>query len=143
VRDALDRARSYRDAVARLSAAPLLAPAILAVAGATAGEACVVERTAGAAEVRRLEGGRLCATNHALSAALEGRSIDYDAGSSVARLAALSAGRRPGTVRAALAALAPTVREGLTQHQVVMRAADGLLVVRVPGQRARRFRLRS
>jgi hypothetical protein len=143
VRDALDLDRSYERAVARLSDAPLLAPTILTLAGARSGEGCVVERAAGAAALRRLTAAGLCATNHALAGPFAGRSIDYDAGSSLARLAALAGAcdlRPPATPRAALAALGPTVREELTQHQVVMRAADGLLVVRVPGQRARRVR---
>jgi hypothetical protein len=144
VRDALDHARNYDEAVARLSAAPLLAPAILAIAGATRGEGCVVERSASGFAIRPLDlesRGAVCATNHYLAPGLAGRSVDYDAGSSFARLPAVAARARGARdVASALAALAPTVQEPLTQHQVVMRAADGLCVVRVPGQRARRVR---
>jgi len=144
VRAALDHARTYDEAVARLAAAPLLAPAILAIAGPARGEGCVVERSARGVALRPLDRkvrGAVCATNHYLAPGLAGRSVDYDAESSFARLPAVAA-RAHGArdVASALAALAPTVRDGLTQHQVVMRAADGLCVVRVPGQRARRVR---
>lgn len=145
VRDALDHARSYEEAVTRLARSDLLAPAILAVAGPARGEGCVVERSARGFALRRLDRtvcGVVCATNHYLAAGLAGRSVDYDEGSSLARLPAVAAQARGARdVRSALAALAPAVRDELTQHQVVMRAADGLCVVRVPGQRARRVRV--
>jgi hypothetical protein len=74
-------------------------------------------------------------TNHYGSAELRGRSVDYDGGDTLVRLGAVTRGlgaRTPEAVDAALEVLAPAVR-GHTQHQAVMRAAEGLLAVRVPG----------
>lgn len=139
VRDALDHARTFAEATERLRRTPLLAPVLLALAGPRRGEAVAVERTACGAELRRPLGGALCLANHYQAAGLSGASVDYDAGGSAARLALLERGLErtaPSDARAALRLLAPAVRAE-TQQQVVMRARDGLLVVRVPGERAR------
>ncbi|HET7753269.1 MAG TPA: C45 family peptidase [Anaeromyxobacteraceae bacterium] len=135
VRHALERARDFDGAVTLLRDVPLLAPVLLTVAGIRAGEACVLERSARAAGVRRCAGGAVCVTNHYASPELGGRSVDYDAGDTLVRLEAVTTGlatRAPSGVDDALAVLAPAVR-GHTQYQAVMRAADGLLAVRVPG----------
>ena len=58
VRDALDHARTFSEATERLRRAPLLAPVLLALAGPRRGEAVVVERTAGGAELRLATAGR-------------------------------------------------------------------------------------
>jgi hypothetical protein len=139
VRDALERASDFRAAVASLRDARLLAPVLLTVAGVRAGEACVLERTVRSAGVRlaagSTEAGDVCVTNHYACAELRGRSVDYDAGDTLVRLGAVTAGLATGApsgVDEALEVLAPAVR-GHTQHQAVMRAAEGLLAVRVPG----------
>ncbi len=139
VRDVLDHARTFADATERLRQVPLLAPVLLAVAGPRRGEAVVLERTADGAELRRPRGGALCLANHYQAPGLAGASIDYDRGGSAGRLAVLERGlahTAPADAGAALRLLAPAVRAE-TQQQVVMRARDGLLVVRVPGERAR------
>ncbi|GEJ56175.1 hypothetical protein AMYX_09160 [Anaeromyxobacter diazotrophicus] len=143
VREALERSGSFADAVERLRAAPLLAPALLALAGPRRGEAVVVERTPRGGALRRLEEGALSVANHYEAAGLAGQCVDYDAGGSAARKAILVRGlarAAPRDARAALWLLAPAVRPE-TQQQAVMRAGDGLLVVRAPGERARRIDL--
>jgi hypothetical protein len=137
VRDALEAAKTFEAAVARLRNARLLAPVLLVVAGVRAGEACVLERS-----VRPRPGdgassnaGDVCVTNHYRSQPLRGRSVDYDAGDTLVRLEAVTGGLAalaPADVAGALEVLAPAVR-GHTQHQAVMCAAEGLLAVRVPG----------
>jgi len=139
VRDALDHARTFAEATERLRRAPLLAPVLLALAGPRRGEAVVLERTACGAELRRPLEGALCLANHYQAAGLARASVDYDEGGSSARLALLERGlarSAPADAGAALRLLAPAVRPE-TQQQVVMRARDGLFVVRVPGERAR------
>lgn len=138
VRDALERAADFESAVAMLRQAPLLAPVLLTVAGVRPGEACIIERSPRSAGLRRCApsaAGSVCVTNHYASAELHGRSVDYDAGDTLVRLAAVTSGlaqRAPAEVAEAFAVLAPAVR-GHTQHQAVMRAAEGLVAVRVPG----------
>jgi hypothetical protein len=135
VRDALERAPDYEAAVALLRDVRLLAPVLLTVAGVRPGEACVVERTPRSSGVRRCGDGRVCVTNHYDAPELRGRSVDYDAGDTVVRLRTVTGGLAaslPSGVAEALEVLSPAVR-GHTQHQAVMRAADGLLAVRVPG----------
>jgi hypothetical protein len=141
VRDALERAADFEAAVAMLRDAPLLAPVLFTIAGVRPGEACIVERSTRAAGVRRCSpssAGSVCVTNHYASAELHGRSVDYDAGDTLVRLAAVTHGlaqRAPASEADAFAVLATAVR-GHTQHQAVMRAAEGLLAVRVPGGEA-------
>jgi len=139
VRDALDHARTFAEAAEWLRRAPLLAPVLLAVAGPRRGEAVVLERTTGGAELRHPLDGALCLANHYQAPGLTGASVDYDEGGSSARLALLERGlarAAPANPGAALRLLGPAVRPE-TQQQVVMRARDGLLVVRVPGERTR------
>lgn len=143
VREALEQSGSFADAVDRLRAAPILTPALVALAGPRRGEAVVLERTARGCAVRRLEEGVLSVANHYEAAGLAGQCVDYDAGGSATRKAILVRGlarAAPRDARAALCLLAPAVRPE-TQQQAVMRAGDGLLVARAPGERARRVDL--
>jgi hypothetical protein len=143
VREAVERAPDFDAAVAMLRRSRLLAPVLLTVAGVRPGQACVIERAPRSAGVRWCAdapadvcaAGTVCVTNHYGSAELRGRSVDYDGGDTLVRLGAVTRGlgaRTPEAVDAALEVLAPAVR-GHTQHQAVMRAAEGLLAVRVPG----------
>jgi hypothetical protein len=139
MRDVLDHARTFEEAVERVRRVRLLSPVLVTLAGTRQGEGVVVERAPLGAALRSMVRADLCVANHYLTRRFAGECVDYDDGGSLDRQASLerSAARHQGnTVHDAFAVLAPNVRP-TTQQQTVMRASDGLLVVRVPGGRAR------
>jgi len=143
MRDVLDRARTFDEAVERVGRARLLSAALVTLAGTRPGEAVVVERAPCAAALRWKGRGDLCVANHYLSARFAQQSVDYDEGGSFERQQSLerSTASQPGlSVRDALEVLVPNIRP-TTQYQAVMRAEDGLIVVRVPGGRAHAIKI--
>jgi hypothetical protein len=138
VRTALDECEDYSAAVSLLSSIPLLSPVLFSVAGVRPGEAVVIERGPNEHVVREQQAGSVCVTNHYASD--EYRQEDAASADSEKRLAALDRGTRrsaPSDPSAAFRLLSrPLFLREETQHQVVMSAAEGTLVVRVPGRRA-------
>ena len=139
VRRALEEARDFGEAVAFLSEVPLLAPALLSVAGARPGEGLVIERTATGHAHRRMEGGVVGVTNHYLTEGHRGENVDLSAEDTLERFAALRSAplARVADVGAALGLLSrPDILRDRTQVQVAMCAATGALAVQVPGEPA-------
>ena len=142
VRQALDHAATFADAVRHLSRTPLLAPVMFTVAGTAPGEGVVIERTPDRAVVRRMEddGAPVCLTNHYVSDDLIDSNEGIEEIDTVERLDALERGLADNVVHDAHAALKLLSHKSLmsliTAHQVVARPRDRMFVVRVPGQRA-------
>ncbi len=140
VRLALDEARDFGDVVRRLSRTALLSPVLFTVAGVRQGEAVVIERGPDDYAHRNLEGGKLLVTNHYRCAEYEDDNVDLDELDTVERLACLQRSLGGSTALEPAEALRLLAHRDLagptTQHHVVLGAADGTLVVRVPGRRA-------
>ncbi|MEI7706114.1 MAG: C45 family peptidase [Deltaproteobacteria bacterium] len=138
VRMALDECEDYRSCVDLLSTLPLLSPVLFAVAGIRRGEAVIIERTPGDFVLREPRRGSVCVTNHYASD--DYRQDGLDTADSEERLSTLERSTRRSPPRdpgAALRLLSrPLFLRAETQHQVVMSAAAGTLVVTVPGQEA-------
>ncbi|MEI8257970.1 MAG: C45 family peptidase [Deltaproteobacteria bacterium] len=140
VRQALDHAKSFDAAVKHLRSAKIIAPVLFTVSGTRSGEGVVIERSAETSAARKLDDGSVCVTNHYVSRTRRHSNTDLGVLDTEARLEHLH--QHAGNVDDSSGALrllaSKTLLAENTQHQVVMRAADGLLVVKVPGGRARR-----
>jgi acid ceramidase len=140
VRQALDHAATFADAVRHLSRTPLLAPVMFTVAGTAPGEGVVIERTPDRAVFRRMGDSPVCVTNHYVSDDLIDSNEGIEEIDTAERLDALERGLATNVVHDAKAALKLLSRKSLmseiTAHQVVARPHDGMCVVRVPGQKA-------
>ncbi len=136
VREVLDRAESYEDAVNTLRTATVASSSLVMVAGVEPGQMCVVERTPTQSVVRRPENGFLVMTNAyqalgsvELSNLAEPQTPDCKRRNETA--ARLLAGRRPASVEDAFVVLNHEgVRDRKTSQQMVF--FDGMvdLVVR-------------
>lgn len=140
-RQVFDECQTFDAAVEYLRDVPLMAPVLFTVAGIGQGLGVVIERTPDDAVVRRMMGGApVCVTNHYVSDELIDANLGIEQIDTVERLEALERGLAGSVVHDAPAALKILCRRALqsdiTVHTVAMRAADGTLVVRVPGQRA-------
>ena len=143
VRHALDSCKSFDQAVRYLRSVPLISPVLFAVAGTKAGEGVVIERGPDDYAVRKMDGACVTVTNHYQSEAFEDDNLDPDELSdmlSPERDAGLRANGGCRTVRDTAAAFRVLSRSRVilanTQHQVVMGAAQPMLQVRLPGERA-------
>jgi predicted choloylglycine hydrolase len=142
IRETLERARDFDDAVLRLSSAPLTADCLLMVTGTRAGELVVIERTSTRAELRTAENGLLVATNDYRAmpgeVAMDGSgSLAQTADGRYRRALSLCLAHAPKDATAALAILADDkVGMDMTVQQMVFRAATGEAVVRDPKERS-------
>lgn len=141
VRQVLDEARDFAAAVRFLKAQPLLAPVLFTVAGTKNDERVVIERGTDTWAVRKPASAQAptLTTNHYLSREFQAENLDLSEMDTLQRMEALETrtGRaQPGDAGECFRLLsAGDVLRPDTQHQVVMRARDGLMVVRVPGER--------
>lgn len=135
LREVLETARDFDEAVARLASVPLTADCLLLVTGVRAGELVVVERTSTRAALRRAEDGLLIVTND--YRAMPGEvathadgTLALTADTRYRRAQALCRARPPRSADEALAVLSdPGVRMDMTVQQMSFRAATGELVV--------------
>jgi hypothetical protein len=139
VRRAFDTAADFEEAVTQLKSIALVAPVLFTVSGVKRGEGVVIERSAETAKVRKIEDGAVCVTNHYVTGKLGRSNRDLEGMDTEPRLGHLEG--NVATVSDGASALRLLSSKVLlrddTQHQVAMRAKDGLLVVRVPGERAK------
>jgi hypothetical protein len=139
LRNVLERARTYDEALATLRAAPLPSDSLLLLTGTRAGEHVVIERTPSRSAVRRGESGSTCVTNGY-------RQLPISAGEPRSEILATSCGRLeriesllaqagPRTPEVCFEYLNdPAVRMQITVQQMVFRAASGDYWVRVPAE---------
>jgi hypothetical protein len=137
LRELLEEAASFREAVDELARRPIATDALLLVTGIAPGEMAVIERTPTRAAVRGPQNGVLVVTNDYRDLPI------WSAGRPAlgAGLAATACGRfdracelvRPGRVQDVSAAMAvlrdPQVVLGITVQHMVLRARDGLVHV--------------
>jgi hypothetical protein len=147
VRLALDERKTFAEAVRYLSVVPLLSPVLFTVAGTKPGEAVTIERGPDDYFQRKRDDGLACTANHYVSDVYESENVDLDETSSIERYDQLDERLgRSSTMTAAEALKVLSkgwVNDGSTQHRVVMSAAEGLLVVQIPGRTAVSVPLRS
>ena len=137
LRSVLEEARSFDEAVATLSGAPLTSDCLLLVTGTRAGELVVIERTPSRHAIRRAQFGFVCVTN-------DYQQIDANTGGSTSellttschrfqRIGALIRQEPPDCPQACFHYLNdPGVRMRITVQQMVFRAASGGYWLRVP-----------
>lgn len=140
VRNVLDGARTFGEAVTELSTNLLVSPVLLMVTGTRDGEAVVIERGVNSYATRRARSGApLLLTNHYLApGAVDENVEDVEeimwSGSRLERLGTLLDSATPRTAAEAFAVLdAEGIRMDETQQQVVLSAAEGSMTLRVPG----------
>ena len=144
VRQVCDNAPSYAAAVKALQEVPLLAPALFMVTGCAGNEAVVIERTPHEYATRRLgSAAMLGVTNHYASPAFLQDNISaseesfIDTTERLRVLREILAPRPKMTAKLALKVLScEALFSDITQHQVVMVPATGVMTVDVPGRAA-------
>ncbi len=136
LREVLETARSFDEAVERLTRTPVASDSLLLVTGVRPGERVVVERAPSRAAQRRCEQGPLIVTNSY-------RALSGEAGAASAlartactrfqRASALLQARPPGSAEDCFAVLEdPAVRMEITVQHMVLCAATGAVQVRLP-----------
>lgn len=140
VRMVLDDCKTFKSAVRFLSDVSLLSPVLFTLAGTKPGEAITIERGPDDYAHRRHGQGLAITTNHYVCEEFEDDNVDQDETSSLERFEQLDAKLAAQTRMTPDEALKALSKEWLndanTQHRAVMSAAEGLLKVQVPGQRA-------
>lgn len=138
LRDVLDTARNFDEAVARLQDTPLASDSLLLVTGTNQGEMVVVERTPNREAVREAEDGIIVATNdyHALSTECHAAAVATLADTSCSRFKRAShllRQYRPTTVDGCYSILLDDqVRMNMTVQSMVLSARRSLVDVRLP-----------
>ncbi len=116
-----------------------MSPVLFTVAGTRAGEAVVIERCPEDYAHREPEDGVVCVTNHYVTDEYEDDNADLDELDTVERPECLEDALEARKSMDPAKALRILGHDDLlgddTQHQVVMRPADGTLVVKVPGSK--------
>lgn len=136
LRETLEEARDFDDALRRLAETPIVADAILTVAGVEQGELAVVERTPTRASVRRPESRRfVLGTNDYRSFELGGRGtlpgLSESASTRYACADRMLSEAVPKDAEECLAILSHRdVIMGITLQQIVMDVRTGAVVVR-------------
>ncbi len=138
LRQTLDEAADYDDAVARLRDTPVVASALLLVSGVEPGQMCVIERTPTRAAVRAPTDGLVSVTNDYRALDPGGAPRDANVLSETScdrfdRATERAARERPATADAALEILSdPRVRMTITEQQMVFSARTAACRVRRP-----------
>lgn len=138
IRDVLDTARDYDEAVARLRDSPVTSDSLLLVTGTKRGEMAVIERSPERAAVREGRDGAVVVTNdyRALPASGGPGAVAVLAETSCGRFdraAALIAERRPASADECFAVLLDDdVRMDITMQSMVFRASTGDVRLRLP-----------
>jgi len=140
IRDVLDTARDFEEAVSRLSNTPVTSDSLLLVTGTRRGEMVVIERSPTRAAVRGAEAGLVAVTNDYRALASEaGARVDHELADTSCdrfdRAVALARARRPASPADCLAILADgRVRMNITVQSMVLSASSGLAEVRIPAR---------
>lgn len=136
IRDVLETAKSYGEAVERLTRTPIAPDCLLLVTGVRQGEMVVIERTPTRGTLRSPEKGLLVVTNDYRLGPSRGTMHGELTTTSCARFdraAKLARERRPTTAGECMGILSDKqVKMGITVQHMVMRAATGELVVELP-----------
>lgn len=137
LRQVLEQAESFDQAVQMLTDTPIASDCLLLVAGPHRGQMCVIERTPNRHAVRHPTGGAVFATNDYLS-------LDANAVSTVGNLHATACGRRerieqlvrtrrPANLQSCLQYLADSdVRMLITVQQMAFNPRNGEFLLRIP-----------
>ena len=137
IREVLEEASDYRDAVEMLKSTPIAADCLLLVSGTRKGEMCVIERTPRRGAVRRPESDFLVVTNDYRvleDAAFDwGSDLESTSCSRFERVEQLILRSRPRDERDCFRILSDAqVQNEITMQQMVMCAGTGELHVRLP-----------
>lgn len=136
VRRAFDECASFDEAVRLLSREPVLSPVLLTLAGVERGEGVVIERGPDDYLRREPARGLICTTNHYVSDAYEDDNVDLSDSDSEERYDFLEStldGEPTESSDAVEALSASVLASEITQHQVAMSPAYGIIRVAVPG----------
>jgi hypothetical protein len=137
IREVLEEAQNFEEAVDTLSETTIAADCLLLVCGHRHEEMCVIERTPRLAEIRTPNSGYIIVTNHYS----EMQELAFDWGSELEstsctrleRVEELIQKRRPADFQSCFEILTDTrVRADITMQHMVMSARTGGLEVRLP-----------
>lgn len=134
LRDVLERAADFAEALRILEARPLASDSLLLLTGVRKGEIAVIERTPARAEVRFAKDGAVFVTNDyremQTGLSLPESELQRTACRRFDRISTLVTARRPQSPADCLAYLSdPEVRMGITVQQMVFQAATGRCLV--------------
>ncbi len=137
LRDVLDSAKNFDEAVCRLRDSPVTSDSLLLVTGTRPGEMVVIERSPKRAAVREGKGGIIAVTNDYRSLSSNGGAVDSELADTSCRrferATTLAQESKPQSPDACFRVLGDDeVRMNITVQSMVMQAASGSVEIRLP-----------